>query len=90
MAKVPEYYSVKETERPIKKRIYHDDDPCRVARDIPQSERRNIEELDLKYTRAKPTFSFLHEGTIGFLNDAMVVFQGVGRHGRLRAVPGMH
>jgi len=40
MAKVPEYYSVKEAKKPIKKRIYHDDDQCRVARDIPQSERR--------------------------------------------------
>ena len=41
MAKVAEYYSVKETKKPIKKRIYQDDDQCRVACDIPQSERRN-------------------------------------------------
>ncbi len=41
MAKVPEYYSVKETKKPIKKRIYHDDDQCRVGGAIPQNERRN-------------------------------------------------
>jgi len=41
MAKVPGYCSVKETKKPIGKRIYHDDDQCRVARDTPQSERRN-------------------------------------------------
>lgn len=41
MAKVPEYYHANENKKPIKKRIYHDDDQCRVARDMPQSERRN-------------------------------------------------
>jgi len=39
MAKILEYYSVKETKKTIKKRIYHDDDQCRAARDIPQNER---------------------------------------------------
>ncbi|MGD0506165.1 MAG: hypothetical protein ABSA27_00090 [Terriglobales bacterium] len=39
MAKIPECYSVKETKKPIKKRIYRDDDQCRAGRDIPQSER---------------------------------------------------
>jgi len=41
MAKVPEYFSAKQTKKPNKKRIYHDDDQCRAGRDIPQSERRN-------------------------------------------------
>ena len=41
MAKVPEYYHANENKKPIKKRIYHDDDQWRVARDMPQSERRN-------------------------------------------------
>jgi hypothetical protein len=41
MAKVPEYYSVKETKKPFQKRVYHDDDQCPVARSIPENERRN-------------------------------------------------
>ena len=41
MAKAPEYYSAKETKKPIKKRVFHDDDQCRVGRDIPPSDRRN-------------------------------------------------
>jgi len=41
MAKVPEYYSVKENKKPFNKRIYHDDDQCRAGRNIPQSEQRN-------------------------------------------------
>jgi hypothetical protein len=41
MAKVPDYFSAKETKKPNKKRIYHDDDQCRAGRDILQSERRN-------------------------------------------------
>jgi CheY-like chemotaxis protein len=41
MAKVTEYYSVKENKKPFNKRVYHDDDQCRAGRDILQSERRN-------------------------------------------------
>src|SRR5260370_5796544 len=40
MARAPEYYSAQETKKPNKKRIYHDDDKCRVSREIPQREQR--------------------------------------------------
>src|ERR1035437_4565858 len=40
MAKVADYYSVNEANKPADKQVYHDNDQCRAGRDIPQSERR--------------------------------------------------
>lgn len=39
MAKVTPYYSVNETKKPQKDRVYHNSDACRAGRDIPRNER---------------------------------------------------
>jgi hypothetical protein len=40
MPKVAEFYSVNEINKPVEKRVYHDNSPCAPGRDIPQNERR--------------------------------------------------
>jgi hypothetical protein len=39
MAKVADYYSVNEKDKPADRQVYHDNDDCRAGRDIPQRER---------------------------------------------------
>ena len=36
-----DYYSINEASKPADKRVYHNNENCRVGRDIPESERRD-------------------------------------------------
>jgi len=40
MAKVAEFYSINESEKPASNRVHHNNDACASGRDIPQNERR--------------------------------------------------
>jgi len=41
MAKVPEFYSVNEINKPAANRVHHNNNSCPSGRDIPAHERRN-------------------------------------------------
>jgi hypothetical protein len=41
MAKVADYYSAQEVNKPAEKRVYHDNDQCRSGRDIRPADKRS-------------------------------------------------